>query len=247
MEKFFNTILSEAVAYPDKAALFRSLGFDPADWPNCPARPLMAEFVQLSREKGEDAARFSISQRIKGLQTFDKTPEDQSELAVQYERATMFGHANQLADRLRAQPFELDQIIEDFKRRKPSRVESFLLHEAIDDTMTEAMKKIEQGEIRVLIAGWEKLSRKIGGFNPGRVSMLVAQTGIGKTMLALNLAISASEHMAGAFFNMEMAKKDLVARCIQLGARIKSKTGTPVNGNSTVSPSSASARRSESR
>src|SRR5690606_19276056 len=102
------------------------------------------------------------------------------------------------------------------------KISTFNVWEELDQVMLEEGKKVQTSQSRKLIPGWEKLSRLIGGFNPGRVSVLIAESGVGKTMCALNLSLCASKSEPTLFINMEMTKNDIVARFVQMGARIKS-------------------------
>ncbi len=228
---FFNTLLSETIVFPEKAALYRSLGFEHDAWPECQAKRLMGEFEGLRKDRGDDYARFTLMSKIKTMDTKSELPEEQGELSLLFDQAKTYGQAYQLSEKIRSAPLDLEKHIDEYRKKRSNKVETFLFHEAIDDTLAKQMESVEKNEIRVLIPGWEKLSKKVGGFNPGRVSMLVAKTGVGKTMLALNLAVAASEHMATIFFNMEMAKRDIISRLIQAGAKIKSEDWYSGNWN----------------
>ena len=59
----------------------------------------------------------------------------------------------------------------------------------------------------------------IGGFNPGRVSIVSAHTGFGKTNLALNLAIRAAKTMTVGIVNMEMIDTDIMDRLFAIESR----------------------------
>ena len=72
--------------------------------------------------------------------------------------------------------------------------------------------EIEENKDCITIGGFEKLSGAIGGFNPGRMGILMAETGFGKTNLGLSLALRANATMGVGYVNMEMSFKDICKR-----------------------------------
>jgi len=64
----------------------------------------------------------------------------------------------------------------------------------------------------ILLRGFEKTSQLIGGFNPKRLTLLLADSGFGKTNLAMNLAVAAQHTMSVIYFNLEMGDEDIVTR-----------------------------------
>ena len=70
------------------------------------------------------------------------------------------------------------------------------------------------GETRGLPTGWPSLDRLLSGLQEGDLVILAARPSMGKTALALNLALNAAKtgEKNVAFFSMEMAKEQLVTR-----------------------------------
>jgi len=88
------------------------------------------------------------------------------------------------------------------------------LRDCVPGVLTGIEKKITEGKIITKIPGWEILSNQIGGFNEGRLIMVLADTGFGKTTLAINLAIAAHEIAKILYLNMEMIEEDFVTRVL---------------------------------
>lgn len=72
---------------------------------------------------------------------------------------------------------------------------------------------------------WGQLNRMTGGFRPGNLILLAAQTGRGKTAMALNIAHHAAvSGFAPAIFSMEMDRSEINDRLISISGRIDGRT-----------------------
>jgi DnaB-like helicase C terminal domain len=87
------------------------------------------------------------------------------------------------------------------------------LRDSVAGAFKSYKEKTFNRELVNTIPNWPVLSDFIGGFNPGRLGLCLAQTGFGKTNLALNLALSARRKMNVWYFNMEMLIEDILERC----------------------------------
>lgn len=67
---------------------------------------------------------------------------------------------------------------------------------------------------------WPSLNEKIGGFRPGAVYVVAARPGVGKTIIAGQIATHLAQHGAVAFSSLEMADEELVARIVSERLRI---------------------------
>lgn len=61
---------------------------------------------------------------------------------------------------------------------------------------------------------WKDLNKAIGGFRPGAVYVVAARPGVGKTVVAAQIATGLAEHGAVAFSSLEMSSYELVQRFI---------------------------------
>lgn len=80
-----------------------------------------------------------------------------------------------------------------------------------------------KGMIFGVPSGFKDLDRLLGGFRPGDLIILAARTSVGKTSLALNMAINAAKAAATvAFFSLEMPSQQVVQRLMSSEAGIDS-------------------------
>ena len=61
---------------------------------------------------------------------------------------------------------------------------------------------------------WPKLDMLIGGFRPGAVYVVGARPGVGKTVIALQIAQSLAQHGHVSFSSLEMSEEELVKRIL---------------------------------
>lgn len=84
---------------------------------------------------------------------------------------------------------------------------------------------IKSGEIQGLSTGYKALDEKILGMRPGQLIILAARPAMGKTALALNMAIHACERhgLPVAIFSLEMLAPELSMRMLSSKAKVDSK------------------------
>jgi replicative DNA helicase len=79
-------------------------------------------------------------------------------------------------------------------------------------------------------SGFRALDKVVGGFQPGQLIVLGSRPSMGKTALSLNFALNAArEGRRIAYFSVEMAKEQLMARMISAASGIR--TGDLRAGN----------------
>ena len=61
---------------------------------------------------------------------------------------------------------------------------------------------------------WAELNQAIGGFRPGAVYVVAARPGVGKTVIAAQIASGLAQHGAVSFSSLEMTETELVARLV---------------------------------
>lgn len=80
-----------------------------------------------------------------------------------------------------------------------------------------------KGEIFGVPTGFKELDKLLGGFRPGDLIILAARTSVGKTALALNMAINAAKAQSTvAFFSLEMPSQQVVQRLLSAEAGVDS-------------------------
>lgn len=100
----------------------------------------------------------------------------------------------------------------------------------INVTLRENLKELEDtsrkvGEISGLSTGYPKLDEKLLGMQPGQLIVLAARPAMGKTSLALNIAVSTclQSGLPVAIFSLEMLAAELSMRVLTGRARVDSK------------------------
>jgi len=91
----------------------------------------------------------------------------------------------------------------------------------LKDILGESFERLEEFmkkgiHIRGITTGFPALDAKLSGFHPSNLVVLAARPGIGKTSLALNIALNAAtrEKIPVGFFSLEMSKEELVDRLL---------------------------------
>lgn len=114
------------------------------------------------------------------------------------------------------------------KLRKPYRHIKDVIIEAFE-SIQEAGKRGEK--ITGLPTGFDGLDQKLAGFHAGQLIVVAGRPGMGKTALALNIAVNAAiaRQDTVAIFSLEMSQEELVRRMLSSEARVgggKMRTGT---------------------
>lgn len=78
------------------------------------------------------------------------------------------------------------------------------------------IEDVKNGRIRITSTKYQSIDKMMAGFQAGRLYVLAARPGMGKTALALNMAENVTEEGDVLFFSLEMPKSEL---CMRLGSR----------------------------
>lgn len=119
------------------------------------------------------------------------------------------GDVKKLLDEAEVQIFSLSQqhVHRDFVQLKEILAESF-------ERLDEFMKK--GSHLRGVSTGYPDLDNKLAGMQDSNLIILAARPGVGKTTLALNMALNAAvkDKVPVGFFSLEMSKEELVDRLL---------------------------------
>ncbi len=119
------------------------------------------------------------------------------------------GDVKKLLDQVEVEIFALSQshLHQDFIELKEILAESF-------ERLEEVMKK--GTHLRGVPSGFADLDSKLAGMQDSNLLILAARPGIGKTTLALNIAlhVATKEKIPVGFFSLEMSKEELVDRLL---------------------------------
>ncbi len=119
------------------------------------------------------------------------------------------GDVRKLLDDAEVQIFALSQAHQtsDFIELKEALAESF---ERLEEFIKQGLS------LRGVSTGFADIDQKLSGMQDSNLIILAARPGIGKTSLALNIALHAAlkEKKAVGFFSLEMSKEELVDRLL---------------------------------
>lgn len=90
--------------------------------------------------------------------------------------------------------------------------EDFLPAGSVWGETLQHIEDVRNGKIKTTSTGFNLIDEQIGGFEPGRLYILAARPGMGKTALALNMAENVCSQGDVLFFSMEMPKAELAMR-----------------------------------
>jgi KaiC/GvpD/RAD55 family RecA-like ATPase len=196
---------------------------DPKKWPDCNVKLIALDYISMREKESHAFAAVQTSGHLGDLDGSEEHPTDSQLLRAYYEILLQEFNAKSLAQKILANPADVEKHISEYQSCK-SEDELVLFASKFEDVVLESIRLTESGEALRVLPDWPTLSLKIGGFNPGRVSMLMAATGFGKTTFAINLALSSSKKFSTIYFNMEMIMQDFAEKLIMAGAGIDFKT-----------------------
>ena len=229
-EKYFSAIAKKFITEPEFYEYFMKFGFDPSGWPDCDGRRFGVEFASLVRAKSVEHAKLHLRKKSQQLGDYD-LPNNSKEIITQFEEMKTFGIWKQAAEQMLKNPFEAQEIISVANKKSMGSLETTVVQDVIEQYTIDHFMKIQSGQdVVTKINNWPILSKQIGGFNPARIFLVVAETGVGKTTLTLNLTLDALSTMNVLFVNMEMSESEMLDRIIQIGTKTKSDEWKGQNG-----------------
>lgn len=200
-----NTKLVESLAH---------IGIAPEDWPECDAKALWLSFKE---NKNKVAAKIALLNdarwlRLKAIEC--ELPSQPQELFQVYKELVEEQKTIALATELLASPRQRDEILARHRSGTIVDNEAIDTAEAMAIYVSELKEKQMKGNAIKALPNWPELTRSIGGFNEGRVGIIVADSGYGKTALASQLSLDASASMPVLYMNMEMTPFDFTHRLL---------------------------------
>lgn len=219
-EEFFIKVLEFIFENHEQWPRLKRLGISANGFPKNLFQ-IISTFEKVAENNSTLAAKMKI---VKHLENLPKTRKliTIEEIAEKYQDYSKIVKGLELANEINSDPKNAELIISKWKKNISSSVELIDFHKSIESTIKSNEEKLKLGKTIIKIPEWSLVSEMIGGFNPGRLIVLSARTGIGKTNLALNLGIKAAKEFPVLFFNMEMITEDIFSRMIKSIARISS-------------------------
>lgn len=81
----------------------------------------------------------------------------------------------------------------------------------VGDYLPDVVESLRSEDVFVR-SPWESLDKVIGGFRPGAVYVVAARPGVGKTVVAGQIAVQLAQHGIVAFSSLEMTGQELTSR-----------------------------------
>ena len=210
------------VARPEFADLFETLGIFPEQWPQVKAKAVAQTYLELRERKGHDYAAYILADDAAGLAPWTAMPREPLALrnvyADEFKKFRLVTLANEMAICTDAEQIEF--ALSKYTDEDSKTIEVYNFFDESVNIIRNNHAAVAAGTAIVELPDWPLLSNMIGGMNPGRVSLLVASTGFGKTNLALALARSAAKRAPTLFINMEMIAQDIGERILVGEARM---------------------------
>lgn len=212
-----NTITYEWILDEDMRAKYQRLGVNPKLWPMSDAKKHVRSF-----ESGvlTDNVRYEVVQWYDALESGFKADISGSEIEFQarYENLMQYAVADQLIETLRNDRknwmLHCKNAISEYGS---AMIDVFSAFESIEHQAKES-RELSKSNIppSVKIPDFEKLSECIGGWNGGRITMIGAATGFGKTSFAISVARKAVEVMPVLMVNQELSEADFSIRSLTI-------------------------------
>lgn len=209
--RFLMQIFWQAYASENFYRMAKKIGVDFQTWPKDRFASVIA-FDSLVQKKGYTAALFEIELTVPEFKNFI----GEEEIKIFYTDYLNYIRAVDLARAITNAPEKATQLCNDFLINRKSIVKRYTLNEAVEKFVKDNEEKIKKNENYVVIDGFKVLSDVIAGFEPGRVTIITAETGFGKTNLAINLFHRCIKgKLKPLYANMEMEINDMTKRFLQ--------------------------------
>lgn len=207
----FMTSILRHLIFSDDYPIFKKLGIAAEDFPK-EFVDSMRDFERLA-EKNLPLAKIKFSAKFGELGDFSQNIST-STIANSYFSAAKAIRCYEFLEKVQRQPLDSERLANELLKRNSKSVKLTKLTHEVENVFKNHEASLKNGTFEILINEWEKLSKMIGGFNPGRLIVITGQTGLGKTNIALNIAVSAMKKTNVLYFNMEMLVDDVIKRII---------------------------------
>jgi KaiC/GvpD/RAD55 family RecA-like ATPase len=221
LEQFLTNLAYCAFSEPGLLEICEAAGIEWA-WPKTFAGDVVQEFTTLRNEVGEAKARAKVQGSVRLLesqiQNLSSLPTDLESMRVEYRELARVQKAIDTANLILQEPTNYERIISSFETFESDAVAT------CDFSQLKSVYGLVKASIaekgpKVRIPGYFQTSELIGGFNPARMTLLLAQSGFGKSNLGMNLAIAAADVMAVGYMNLEMSFDDIASRLAVIKSR----------------------------
>ena len=148
----------------------------------------------------------------------------EEEIKIFYADYLNYLRALDLGKKINFKPEQAVTFCQEFLENKISTAKRTSLAEAIGSFVVKNEEKLENGHSNVLLKDFPVLSETMGGFNTGRVTIVTANTGMGKTNYGVNILKAAiNDNLNCLYVNMEMDTTDMTKRFLQSFCHLRSR------------------------
>lgn len=212
-ENTLNQILLQSVTDEEYYRSLEKVGISMQDWPVTftDAR----RFDALAKTKTFRTAKLAVPVSVPS-EFWSAEKLDLEDTKMVYRPALEFLIGLELGERILTSPGRFRELIASYAATSTVLQGMYRTSDVIAAFVKEAQRKAEAGQTLTKIRGLEILSETIGGFEPGRIGIITAPTGFGKTNMALAMYKGATDSdLRTLFVNMEMSIEDMGKRLIQ--------------------------------
>lgn len=197
------------------------MGVNFSNWPDLEIFKQAKQFWKVSQEKSHNAACVQVAVEIPDDDFLNEARID--EVKIYYTNYLKFLKAIELSQLLRKKPEQADVLCETFLKQKNNTSKYNSISDLVASFVEENEKKINEGVVQVNLSEFPETSKIISGFNKGRVTIITAYSGFGKTNLGLNFLRSIiKDGYSSVYFNMEMESFDVTKRFLQANCKVNS-------------------------
>lgn len=190
------------------------IGVNFLTWPEVFHFEKAKKFFKIAVEKSYSSAMIELDFELPD--SAYKQIISEEEVKIFYADYVNFLRALELTKKLKLNPENATVLCSNFLNQKTSTSKKINLADAVSEFVSENEKKISSENMNVVLSGFPCLSEVVGGFNKGRVTIVTAVTGFGKTNFGINFLKSAIEDKRKSLYiNMEMDTVDMTKRFLQ--------------------------------
>jgi hypothetical protein len=189
-----------------------------------PAKAIVEEYTALKAERGHEYANWKLKSKILALREgeIQDFPRTDSLFRAWYLEALEPMLREKLIVALSRNEKPAGELCQAFLESRVVGQGMRPIGEGLAEWKKNYLARRLEGESSVTLPGFEFTSQMIGGFNPGRLTILSADTGFGKTNVGVHLAVAAAKKgLQTAYVNMEMIPDDMHERIFIAANRIR--------------------------
>lgn len=196
------------------------LGVNFLSWPSHALFETAKKFQRIVSTKSYNSALIELN-----IDVPDKAHKEilsEEEIKIFYSDYLNFLRALELTKKLKFNPEKAIELCNQFLENKITTAKKTNLSDAVGNFVENNEAKIKEGNSSVILKDFKCLSETVGGFNSGRVTIVTAYTGFGKTNFGVNfLKAAINDGLFCVYVNMEMDTTDMTKRFLQSFCKLR--------------------------